>query len=81
MKLGDKYKLEDKIIPANKLSGDQNLANFINYARSNENRDFKYDFEIFNKDIYLSIKHNPKAIQYLFFVDLIEIRMEKTKIK
>jgi len=62
LKLGNKYKLEDKIIPANKLSGDQNLANFINYARSNENRDFKYDFEIFNKDIYLSIKHNPKDI-------------------
>lgn len=58
--LGDKYKLEDKI-PSDKFSN-KNLMNFINYARSNENMNFEYDFEIFNKDIYLSIKHNPKDI-------------------
>jgi hypothetical protein len=58
--LGDKYKLEDKI-PGGKFDN-QNLKNFLNYARGNENHSFEYDFEIFNKDIYLSIKHNPKDI-------------------
>ena len=33
-----------------------------NFASENMNSQFKFDFEIFNKDVYLSILHNPKHI-------------------
>lgn len=39
-----------------------NISNLRNMASIEENRDYKVDFEIFNKDIYLSISHNPKDI-------------------
>jgi len=40
---------------------DRDLNSVRNLARDQHN-DYKSDFEIFNKDIYLSISHNPKDI-------------------
>ncbi len=54
------YKKEDKI--DNYLFQGSNLANFISYAKDSANREYHLDFEIFNRDIYLSISHNPKDI-------------------
>ena len=38
------------------------ISNLRSYAKIDENSDYKVDFEIFNKDLYLSITHNPKDI-------------------
>jgi len=38
------------------------INNLRNMARIDENSDYKVDFEIFNKDLYISISHNPKDI-------------------
>jgi hypothetical protein len=38
------------------------LQDFISFASDNANREYQLDFEIFNRDIYLSISHNPKDI-------------------
>ena len=61
-KLGDKYKKSD-LLDEN-LFGNSELQSYVNAAKddSNSNFDWKYDVEIFEKDIYLSIKHNPKDI-------------------
>ena len=44
------------------FSNDRNISQFINFASTNRNTDYQLDFEIFNRDIYLKIKHNPKDI-------------------
>ena len=38
------------------------INQLVNMAKIDENRAYKVDFEIFNKDLYLSITHNPKDI-------------------
>jgi hypothetical protein len=38
------------------------ISNLRSYAKIEENSEYKVDFEIFNKDLYLSITHNPKDI-------------------
>lgn len=38
------------------------ISNLRSFAKIDENSDYKVDFEIFNKDLYLSITHNPKDI-------------------
>ena len=42
--------------------GNGNIGNLRSIAKIDENSDYKVDFEIFNKDLYLSISHNPKDI-------------------
>lgn len=41
---------------------DSSIGNLRSMAKIDENREYKVDFEIFNKDLYLSISHNPKDI-------------------
>jgi hypothetical protein len=41
---------------------DDDLQRIINISGENHNSDYKFDFEIFDKDIYLKIVHNPKDI-------------------
>lgn len=38
------------------------INNLRSMAKIDENSDYKVDFEIFNKDLYISISHNPKDI-------------------
>ena len=52
----------DKISSSTLFSDNRNLSNFINFASTNENPEYKLDFEIFNKDIFLKITHNPQDI-------------------
>jgi hypothetical protein len=61
-KLGDKYK-ESDLLNEN-IFGNNELQKYVNLAKTDENKDYewKYDVNIFDKDIYLSIKHNPKDI-------------------
>jgi hypothetical protein len=61
-KLGDKYK-ESDLLDEN-IFGNNELQKYVNLAKTDENKDYewKYDVNIFDKDIYLSIKHNPKDI-------------------
>jgi hypothetical protein len=40
----------------------RNLTSVVNIAKENHNPDYKIDFEVFNRDIYLSIQHDPKQI-------------------
>jgi len=54
------WKVSDKVT-AN-FSNDRNISQFINFASTNKNTDYQLDFEIFNRDIYLKINHNPKDI-------------------
>jgi len=60
--LGDKYKESDLL--ESDLFKDENLQSYVSAAKDDSNNEYnwKYDVEIFNKDIYLSIKHNPKDI-------------------
>ena len=41
---------------------DRDINSIRNLARDQYNSEYKVDFEIFNRDIYLSISHNPKDI-------------------
>lgn len=43
------------------FQNNRNLNNFISYASDSQNG-YKVDFEIFNRDIYLKISHNPQDI-------------------
>jgi ribosome-associated toxin RatA of RatAB toxin-antitoxin module len=52
------YEVSDKI----NSNTFHRLQDFINFASDNANREYELDFEIFNRDIYLSISHNPKDI-------------------
>lgn len=56
----DGYSVDDKL-STSKFSED-NLGSFISFAKDTANREYHLDFEIFNRDIYLSISHNPKDI-------------------
>lgn len=41
---------------------ERNIQRLRSAASLDENRDYKVDFKIFDKDVYLSITHNPKDI-------------------
>jgi len=60
--LGDKYKESD--ILTDNLFNNSDLQKYVSAAKddSNSDYDWKYDVEVFEKDIYLSIKHNPMDI-------------------
>jgi hypothetical protein len=38
---------------------DRNISSFISYMKDGQNSEYHLDFEIFNRDIYLKISHNP----------------------
>jgi len=40
----------------------RNISNLVSLANENHNSSYKFDFEIFNKDLYLSIKHSAQDI-------------------
>ena len=40
----------------------RDIRSIINIAKDNHNREYKFDFKIFDKDMYLKIIHNPKDI-------------------
>jgi hypothetical protein len=46
----------------NSIFQNREISNLRSMAKIDENSDYKVDFEIFNKDLYLSITHNPKDI-------------------
>jgi hypothetical protein len=55
----------NRCFPEEKVSADFNnrsIGNLRSMAGIDENRDFEVDFKIFDKDLYLSINHNPKDI-------------------
>lgn len=55
----------NRCFPEDKVNANFNsgyIGNLRSMAKSQENRDYTVDFEIFNKDLYLSISHNPKDI-------------------
>ena len=60
--LGEKYKESDLL--DGDLFANNDLQKYVSAAKddSNSDYDWKYDVEIFEKDIYLSIKHNPMDI-------------------
>lgn len=53
------YEGDDRV--SESVFDDRDLSNLRNLASDHVN-DYKSDFEIFNKDMYLSISHNPKDI-------------------
>ena len=55
----------NRCFPEDKVSvnfEERNIQRLRNVASIDENRDFEVDFKIFDKDMYLSINHNPKDI-------------------
>ncbi len=40
----------------------RSISNLVSLANENHNSSYKFDFEIFNKDLYLSIKHSAQDI-------------------
>ena len=55
----------NRCFPDDKVSANFNsghIGNLRSMASIDENRDFEVDFKIFDKDMYLSINHNPKDI-------------------
>lgn len=46
----------------NGVFNNRNINSLRNLAKEDHNREYTTDFEIFNKDMYLSISHNPKDI-------------------
>jgi hypothetical protein len=40
----------------------RSISNMVSLANENHNSSYKFDFEIFNRDLYLSIKHNAQDI-------------------
>ena len=46
----------------NSIFQNREISNLRSMAKIEENSEYKVDFEIFNKDLYLSITHNPKDI-------------------
>lgn len=52
------YKESDKV---DDISNSSDLRNFVSYA-SGERNEYKTDLELFNRDMYLKINHNPKDI-------------------
>jgi len=55
----------NRCFPEDKISAnfeERNIQRVRSAASIDENRDFEVDFKIFDKDMYLSINHNPKDI-------------------
>lgn len=55
----------NRCFPEEKVSAnfeERNIQRLRSAASIDENRDFEVDFKIFDKDMYLSINHNPKDI-------------------
>ena len=55
----------NRCFPEDKVSAnfqESNLQRLRSMASIDENRDYEIDFKVFDKDIYLSINHNPKDI-------------------
>lgn len=55
----------NRCFPEDKISAnfeERNIQRLRSAASIDENRDFEVDFKIFDKDMYLSINHNPKDI-------------------
>jgi len=55
----------NRCFPEDKISTNFNsghINNLRSMAKIDENSDYKVDFEIFKKDLYISISHNPKDI-------------------
>ena len=55
----------NRCFPEDKVSvnfEERNIQRLRSAASIDENRDFEVDFKIFDKDMYLSINHNPKDI-------------------
>jgi hypothetical protein len=51
--------------PTEKISvnfSNRNLARLRSASQDNQNRDYKYEYVIFGRDLYLEINHNPKDI-------------------
>lgn len=44
------------------FSSNRDLSQLRNLAKDNQNPDYKYEYQIFGRDIYLEINHNPKDI-------------------
>jgi len=44
------------------LTNNRDLNSIRNLAKDNHNPDYKFEFNIFGKDLYLEINHNPKDI-------------------
>lgn len=40
----------------------RDISNLVSLSKENHNRQFKFDFKIFDRDLYLSINHNAKDI-------------------
>lgn len=53
------YKDSDKV--SESITNNYDLNNFVSYA-SGEKNEYKTDMELFNRDMYLKINHNPKDI-------------------
>jgi ribosomal protein S17E len=45
-----------------KIFNDKNIQQIVSLSKENHNNEYKFDFEIFGKDMYLKIVHNPKDI-------------------
>ncbi len=52
----------DDQIDSNGIRGKNYLDNLINFAKQDHGTEYKTSYEIFDKDVYLSITHNPKDI-------------------
>ena len=55
----------NRCFPEDKITAnfeERNIQRVRSAASIDENRDFEVDFKIFDKDMYLSINHNPKDI-------------------
>ena len=55
----------NRCFPEDKINTNFNsghINNLRSMAKIDENSDYKVDFEIFKKDLYISISHNPKDI-------------------
>jgi hypothetical protein len=57
--IGDKYKASDEV--EENTFYDEDIQNFVSMTKSSE-EDYDIDYNAFDKDMYLSIQHNPKDI-------------------
>lgn len=54
------WKASDKVTV--NIRDDRDLGRLVSYYKDNSGNDYDVDIEIFNRDLYLSISHNPKDI-------------------
>lgn len=52
----------DETVDFEKIYHDRNIQNLVSLTQENHNRDFKFDFKIFDRDLYLSINHSARDI-------------------